>query len=444
MIAFLGAGEEYPYGSRTPAESIRAFQSSCAQCLVLSKYTQPGPYTIEALMLYMESSFLFSANDQVSCFLLVGSVVRLALRIGLHRDPSKIRGAFTPYQGELRRRVWHMLAQIDLLSGFHIGLPSITQGVDTDTEYPRNIKDEDFDEDSLELPPSKPETDMTPVSYMICKGRISHAFGKILAQANRLSLPSYEETMELDRGLNEAFAQVPLYLRYVPGGPAVTDSSKIIMQRFNIALLYYKSLCVLHRKFLIKEREHPEYAYSKRVGLAASMQILFYHSEIYEAIQPGGPLGHDTWYISSLPMHDFLLAATIVSIKVMQMIEETRRYPNCENHSERTQQEMITALEKSYNIGNKTKLVSAHEKKAASVIGCLLRKIKSAIQGDAGSDHTQNVNTHSAYSSEPSMDFISDLSMNGMYSMCELPYLTLHGQLDPNGPGDGRFKRIAN
>lgn len=441
----MGAGEEYPYNSQTPGENIRAYQSYCGQCLVLSKYTQPGPYTIEALLFYLESNFLFSTNSQVSCFLLVGAVVRLAMRVGLHRDPSKIRGAFTPYQMELRRRAWHMIAQIDLLSGFHIGLPSITQGLDSDTEYPRNLKDEDFDEDTLELPPSKPETVMTPMSYMICKGRISQAFGKVLAQANRLSPPSYKEIIELDGGLNEAFAQVPPFLRCVPGGPAVTDSSKVIMQRFNLALLYYKSLCVLHRKYLIKEREYSEYAYSKRVGLEASMKILSFHSDIYEAIQPGGPLGHDTWYISALPMHDFLLAATIVSIQVMQKTEERRSHPNRENNSERTLEEMISALERSYNIGSQTKLLSIYEKKAAAVIGCLLQKIKSAIQADTYSHNASNVTTYSTNGSKPSMDFISDLSINGMHFTSErASLLTLRPGLALNGLGDWRFERMAD
>jgi hypothetical protein len=416
-ISYIYAGEDRLDTDRTPVEMIRTFRSCTAQCLVLSKYTQPGPHVIEAFILYMSGEFVLSKEDQFNCFLMVGSAVRLALRMGLHRDATKIGANITPFQAEIRRRLWHVLVQVDLLAAFHTGLPSMIQAVESDTDYPRNLRDEDFDEDTLELPPGRPETDMTPMSYLICKGRICEVFGKIAAQANRLSLPSYDEVMELDTLLNEAYEKVPFFLRYIPVGLAVTDSSEIIIQRFNIFLLYHKNRCVLHRKKLIKEREHHEYAYSKKVGLDASMEILFCLSAIHEAIQPGGPLCRDKWYILSLPMHDFLLAATIVFIQVMQMTEGARGNQNDRNPSERPLEEMITALERSYAIWSETENISVDAKKARIVVGIMLKKINSAMQRTSESDIIRNSDTYRSDGGEPGADLISELSMNGMYSI---------------------------
>jgi hypothetical protein len=412
-MAYLWTGEERPDTSRAPIELIRSYRSSCAQCLVLSNYTQPGPYTIEAFIIYMESEFLLSNDEKVNCFLLVGSVVRLAFRVGLHRDPSKMEGTFTPFQAEIRRRVWHVLLQIDLLAGFHLGLPSMIQSVDSDTDYPRNLKDEDFYEDISELPVGRPESDPTPILYIIAKARICEVFARIAAQASRLTPLSYDETLKLDELLNISFARVPPHLRRIPLGLAITDSSEVIMQRFNIALIYYKSLCVLHRKYLIKEREHHEYAYSKKVGLDASMEILSCQSAIYEAIQPGGPLAHDKWYIASLPMHDFLLAATIVSIVVLRMVDH-RAADHYRETPERTRHEMISALEKSHSIWRETQNISVDTKKAFIYVGFMMEKIKLATPCSVGSNNACNVHAYNVHGVEPSVNSISELSMHGM------------------------------
>lgn len=48
-----------------------------------------------------------SQDDQVHCYLMMGVAVRLALRMGLHRDSSKIGTHFTPFEAECRRRMCH-------------------------------------------------------------------------------------------------------------------------------------------------------------------------------------------------------------------------------------------------------------------------------------------------------------------------------------------------
>ena len=120
-FAALSKGEDNPDKRGNHIQTITAYKKWCTQCLVLSNYTQAGPHTIEAMLVYMESEF--ASGNQVSCYLLVAVVLRLALRIGLHRDSTRIAGNISVFRGEMRRRMWHFLYQIDLLASFHIGLP---------------------------------------------------------------------------------------------------------------------------------------------------------------------------------------------------------------------------------------------------------------------------------------------------------------------------------
>jgi hypothetical protein len=255
----------------------------------------------------------------------------------------------------------------------------MVQGVDSDTQYPRNLIDEDFDETSLELPPARPATERTPMSYTLCKGRIIEVFGKIAVLANRISLPLYHEVTELDGRLDQAFAKVPSFLRLVPLEYAIADPVDLIVQRFNVALLYQKSRCVLHRKHLLKERENREYAYSKKIGLDASFEILRYQLVINEAIKPGGRLSQEKWFLGSLSMHDFLLAATIVYLNAIQSIIVDGKSPK----NDVSLSHMIDTLDTSHIVWSQTSEVIKDSKKALDILGLMLKKIRLALGADS-------------------------------------------------------------
>lgn len=202
--------------------------------------------------------------------------------MGLHRDSSNIGTHFTPFEAEFRRRMWYYhINQLDLLASFNIGLPGMIQTIESDTLPPRNLLDEDLDEDCTELPPSRPESEMTPLSYALCKGRLSDEAGKIMAMAIKLQLPPFSEVLKLDLSLREAYEKVPPQLRLDEPEITVTDSPGTILKRFSVSVLFEKSRCMLHRRFLMKAREHPEYQYSKQAGLDASMKLLHRQSLIH-------------------------------------------------------------------------------------------------------------------------------------------------------------------
>jgi hypothetical protein len=412
-IATLGLGEDNPQNSGNPMETIRAYRECCIQCLVLSNYTKPGSYTLETLFVYMEVEFLLNKDDQVQSFLLVGNAVRLALRMGLHRDSTKVGGNITPFLTEMRRRLWHHLLQIDLLSSFHIGLPGMIQAIDSDTLLPRNLRDEDFDEDSVELPLPRPDSEITPISYMICKSRLCQEAGRIVALANRLSLPEYEEVINLDRDLQIAHQKVPPAFLLHSTGPSITDSPATTIKKFSISLLFQKSRCMLHRKHLMKAEMSPEFAFSKQAGVDAAMALLHCQSMVHEAALPGGPLSHDRWFLSSLSMHDFLLAAMIVYLSLFE--EGSKNIPL---QVTKEQQEMINALENSRAIWNETWSISAEAKKGSVVLGIMLNKVRSGIRANLSSRCASSYSMGT--SEETRVDSLSQLSLNGMKLFIEL------------------------
>lgn len=377
-FAALGADEEHLNSGNTRSGMVQIYRRCCAQCLTLSNYAKkPGPYTLETFLLYIESEIVLSKGNQTSCYLVVGVAVRLALRMGLHRDPDKVEGNITPYQAEIRRRIWHLLVQMDLLISFENGLPSMIQGVQSDTRVPLNLQDQDFDEYSTELPPYRPETEMTGMSYTLAKGRISRVFQKIIEQANLLTLPSYDEVTALDLELQQAFSAIPYFLRVVPMDLCITDSVQLIIRRLSLAVLFHKSRCILHRKYIMKIKGNSDFKFSERAAIEASKELLRIQSDVYDATQPGGVLCKELWIISSLAMHDLLLAVVITFLSLTEgdfSSSGEKQVPNTH------QSEMITALEKSCTIWFKTRGTSVDTRLAQSVLKNILKRLNSIFE----------------------------------------------------------------
>ncbi|TGO69674.1 hypothetical protein BOTNAR_0008g00390 [Botryotinia narcissicola] len=378
LFSSYAAGEEHPDRRASQMQTIRTYRRNCIQCIRLSDYTKPGKYTIEAMLAHLEGEFVLSDADQVNCYVVLGVAVRLALRMGLHRDPDRVGGQITPFQGEMRRRLWAILRQIDLLGSFHIGLPSMVESVDSDVQLPRNLNDTDFDEDCTELPPPRPDSEITSVSYVRFKNKICQVFGKIAAYANSLSQPSYDEIMELDAQLDVVQAAVPPSFRFQPIDSCVADPAQLIIQRLNVAHLLCKIRCVLHRKYLVGNKDHPEREYSVKVGINAALQLLDFQKQTYEATQPGGILARDRCFPSSLTMHDFLLAAMIVYVRTMKILEEEIKGKHQNISCQKQKVEMISALKMSSDVWRATQLKYPEVKRAADVLAVMMRKLDAA------------------------------------------------------------------
>ena len=69
------------------------------------------------------------------------------------------------------------------------------------------------------------------MSYTLAKGRLARVFGKIVEQANLLTVPDYAEVTALDRELQQAFSAIPPFLRAVPMDVCITDSAELIIRR---------------------------------------------------------------------------------------------------------------------------------------------------------------------------------------------------------------------
>jgi hypothetical protein len=319
-------------GSRRPPHddkdhlfrAVDKFQQLASSAMVLADIAKSQPYTLETMMIYGECEFLRRDDHHTKVWLMDGLTIRVALKMGYHRDPSNFSGV-TPFQGEMRRRVFHVLNMMDTLVSFAIGLPTLLRNLESDVRAPRNLYDTDFSPASEELPKERPHTELTPALYSIAKSRVCRVFAEAVELSQKIVPPKHSHIMTLDARLEEAHDAIPLVLRVRPMDDCITDPPVLIMSRFNIELLYQKTRIVLHRNYLIAGQSDPRFAESRKICLEAARKSLIYQNSIFHACQPGGQLNKVWWYMSSLNTYDFLLAAMVLCLELhhLQGIDST-------------------------------------------------------------------------------------------------------------------------
>ncbi|KAI9743501.1 MAG: hypothetical protein M1818_002814 [Claussenomyces sp. TS43310] len=367
-------GDEPPEWKGVTLQLACEYRMRTVQCLVASDYTKSVDHTIEALLLYVHGEYTSRWDAEVGIWVIMGMIVRLAMRMGYHRDPCHF-AALSPFQGEMRRRVWAFLRQCDVMFSFQIALPNLVRAGDCDTSLPRNIFEDEFSKATKELPPARPFTEPTPVSYMLANSKLGLVFGEIVTEVNALrSQATYDAVMKIDEKLRDVKRTMPHHLQLRPLEESAHDPATLLMQRFNLDILYQKSMCVLHRKYLVRARTNQRYAHSRRACVEASMEILRHQATLHRESLKGGRMRTMRWFISSLTKNDFLLGAMIVCLD-LHYDSITKQYDRFFWTAEQ-QKSMYDALEMSKSIWVESQETSMEAYKASSTLTIMLEKLR--------------------------------------------------------------------
>ena len=403
-----------------------AFLLRSGQALVTGGYQKAKPYSVEALLLYAICKYMMKVDIDTDVWMIMGISARLALKMGYHRDPRHLAN-ISPFEGEMRRRIFSIVETFDLLFAFQAGLPAIIHEEECDTESPSNLFDTDFDENCTALPASRPPTDPTPMLYYCFKSRLAKIYGRVIRHALSLQNPSYEDTLKLDGELREINAAVPPSLRMRPLGSSFTDQTYEILNRLNIEQLYLKSLCILHRKYLSRDRSNPAFIYSRRTCTDAGLRLLKFQAEIHDACQPGGQLYNDRWMLSSLTLHGFLLAAMVTSL---DLYESHKQSMSTSPEDMNAQVKKYDALKLSHGIWTSRRGISRDARRAANVLAAMLSKVPRPSIPPNPADTPQEMPTRPPVSMNGA-DVKSAASISSRFSSWDMSGFDFQGQEFP-------------
>lgn len=250
----------------------------------------------------------------------------------------------------------------------------------TDCSLPRNIHDNDsFHENCTELPKALPDTEQTQVGFLLAKSRLAFGFARALKEISSTETLQRERVLDIDRELRQIYNNIPAYCKLGPLSDK--DSLTLVSFRFVLASIHHKSLCVLHSRFLERGKSDYRYLYSRRVCLSSAMSILRFQAIQNLDIPVDGGLRSLTNYQTSLAIHDYLLAATILSAELCSNTSAESLASHKESQGLPTRTEMIKALNTSARIFSQMGDQSMEAYKAADVLQMLLKKIERDLQG---------------------------------------------------------------
>lgn len=352
---------------------VDTYREKTAQCLKLGEYTKPTRHTFETLYNYVviEYSIQNDANKDVG--VLMGVLIKLAIRMGYHRDPSHFPD-ISPFAGEIRRRVWVTLLQGDILTSTQMGMPRMIKESEYDSREPRNLNDFDFDENSKELPQSRAETEITTSTQLIARRRMFTALGRVVDLTATTNPYSYAEVMRIDKTLHEAEYSLPPEFHNKPMGSAVIDPPQMIMHRLFLRLMFHKGQIMLHRRYLNIQpeslsNEENSYAYSRKSCLEAALGVLEIQQVFDVETSPNGNLHLLRWKFSSFVRHECMTATMVLCFLAQHGLDQFGQSPDF------SAGQVISALKGAHDIWNRLSQSSTEARTASQAIRIVLRRL---------------------------------------------------------------------
>jgi hypothetical protein len=150
---------ELQFGSKS--DLLERYRFGVQQALARAKFLQTSSVSIlQALIIFLIA--LRSNEEDTGVLGVLGSVaIRIAQRLGLHRDGSHY-AILSPFKQEIRRRLWWHTIMLDTRVFEDRSFDPRIYDIMGDTKLPRNLNDSDLTMDMKELPESKVGcTDMT-------------------------------------------------------------------------------------------------------------------------------------------------------------------------------------------------------------------------------------------------------------------------------------------
>ncbi|KAJ5294258.1 hypothetical protein N7508_009079 [Penicillium antarcticum] len=202
-----------------------------------------------------------------------GSLLRLAISQGLHRDPHNF-SRLSAFDAEMRRRIWATILELNVQLSVDAAMPPLFSVDDYDTKPPSNLDDEDFDATSETLPTPKSKGQYTDSSIQIT---LQQSFSTRLCIARNINEcnreQSYEEALALGAELIAAFKEIAtLFHSYLAQATKRTSEPTLFHHRL-LDTIIHRLLLNLYRPFAVKALNDPRFYLSRKLSLSSALAM---------------------------------------------------------------------------------------------------------------------------------------------------------------------------
>lgn len=238
-----------------------------------------------------------------------GALVRYAMAMGLHINPTAIT-EYSPYQAELRRRLWATIFEIDLQASMATGMPVVLPSVDPSSLGPSNLNDLDFEQSTAILPTPHPLHIYTDNLYQVVLASSLTSRLEVLSAIQR-SAPNLQQAVELGESVRACIDQIPQSVSLCDDGMATLDGGSL-MHRVLLDLYLRRPVLCLYKPLLLGSYQAtPAYSEIQRRCLEFAVSLLSYQ-DLYTVTALSAvttsPMAHQNFFYRCCKM-DILWAA---------------------------------------------------------------------------------------------------------------------------------------
>ncbi|ETN42487.1 uncharacterized protein HMPREF1541_01643 [Cyphellophora europaea CBS 101466] len=256
---------------------------------------------------YYQTNVLLIIAKRMTCYkvkrewVISQNLLSLAMAAGFHREPTYLSTKISPFDQEMRRRLWFSILELDIQSCCDRGMRAAIAPDDWDCLPPLNIHDEDFNETTQTMPSPKPLTDFTRTSFL-CK-LVQHLPLRLemLTRINSIS-----RTLELDT----VMAFDSRIRAELDGLPVWTEKSVTRAPKALSSLVLHEYLLLLHQPFATQHLAQSQYFYSRCTRRESALSVIKRYCEMPETHALAfSNLRDDAFRASLATCHDIAVAS---------------------------------------------------------------------------------------------------------------------------------------
>ncbi|KAL5364902.1 hypothetical protein BJX96DRAFT_168662 [Aspergillus floccosus] len=189
-----------------------------------------------------------------------GSLLRMAIFMGLHRDPSYLPGRKNTFTAEMHRRIWNTILEITLQTSLESGGPPLLSLDDFDTHPPGNLDD---DQIMTEDVAPRPSEEFTQMSVALALRKLLPLRLAILRFHNSIGAhKSYKETLRLDSELRASYKTI---CRALQASRSHSGNKPSHFQTHSLEYFVQQSFLALHVPFFTATMHETAFAFSRKV-----------------------------------------------------------------------------------------------------------------------------------------------------------------------------------
>jgi hypothetical protein len=209
-----------------------------------------------------------------SSVLSTNSLIDMAMRLGLHIDPAKFPN-LSVFECEMRVRLWATIREMALQSALESGLPCLF-AAGFDPRPPLNLDDRDIGPNIDQVPPTKPHTQWTDMSFL---SLLQDSVKLRMEVVHFIASPgekSYQQALRLTTDMRQACRKLADFTQSCKKSPSGLGLRPTEFHKRFLDMDFRRYILALHVPFIVQARKDPRFFYSRKASLESAMVIASY------------------------------------------------------------------------------------------------------------------------------------------------------------------------